>query len=91
MAYDELKQRLDGRAEREYLQLLKLAAEEGEDLVAEILRGMVERGAAIRSERVRDMIVERRNERLPRIPQIEIKIAPLAIYDLLLSGQEVSA
>jgi hypothetical protein len=52
---------------------------------------MVERGEAIRSERVREMIVERRNERLPRIPQIEIKIAPLAIYDLLLSGQEVSA
>jgi len=38
MAYDELKQRLDGRAEREYLQLLKLATEESEDMVAEILR-----------------------------------------------------
>jgi hypothetical protein len=37
------------------------------------------------------MIVERRNERLPRIPKIEINTAPLAIYDLLLSGQEVAA
>jgi hypothetical protein len=82
---------LDGRAEREYLQLLKLAAEESEDLVAEILRGMVERGEAIRAEQVREMIVERRNERLPRIPQIEINMTPLAIYDLLLSGQEVAA
>jgi hypothetical protein len=91
VAYDELKQRLDGRAEREYLQLLKLAAEESEDLVAEILRGMVERGEAIRPEQVREMIVERRNERLPRIPKIEINTAPLAIYDLLLSGQEVAA
>ena len=89
VAYDELKQRLDGRAEREYLQLLKLAAEESEDLVAEILRGMVERGEAIRPERVREMIVERRNERLPRIPKIEINTAPLQIYDLLLSEQEV--
>jgi hypothetical protein len=91
LAYDELKQRSDGRAEREYLQLLKLAAEESEDLVAEILRGMVGRGEAIRPERVREMIVERRNEKLPRIPKIEINMAPLAIYDLLLSGQEVAA
>jgi ribosomal protein S21 len=91
VAYDELKQRLDGRAEREYLQLLKLAAEESEELVAEILRGMVERGEVIRPERVREMIVERRNERLPRIPKIEINRAPLASYDLLLSEQEVAA
>jgi hypothetical protein len=91
VAYDELKQRLDGRAEREYLQLLKLAAEESEELVAEILRGMVERGEVIRPERVREMIVERRNERLPRIPKIEINMAPLASYDLLLSEQEVAA
>jgi ribosomal protein S21 len=91
VAYDELKQRLDGKAEREYLQLLKLAAEESEELVAEILRGMVERGEAIRPERVREMIVERRNEGLPRLPKIEINMTPLASYDLLLSGQEVAA
>lgn len=91
VAYDELKQRLDGRAEREYLQLLKLAAEESEELVAEILRGMVDRGEEVRPERVREMIVERRNERLPRIPKIEINMAPLASYDLLLSEQEVAA
>jgi ribosomal protein S21 len=91
VAYDELKQQLDGKAEREYLQLLKLAAEESEELVAETLRGMVERGEAIRSERVREMIVGRRNERLPRIPKIEINLAPLASYDQLLSGQEVAA
>lgn len=91
VAYDELKQRLDGRAEREYLQLLKLAAEESEDLVAEILRGMVERGEAIRPERVREMIAGRRSERLPRIPKIEIHLTPLASYDLLLGGEEAPA
>jgi ribosomal protein S21 len=91
VAYDELKQRLDGKAEREYLQLLKLAAEESEELVAEILRGMVDRGEAVRPERVREMIVERRNEGLPRLPKIEINMTPLASYDLLLSGQEVAA
>lgn len=91
VAYDELKQQLDGRAEREYLQLLKLAAEESEELVAETLRGMVERGEAIRSERVREMIAGRRHERLPRIPKIEINLAPLASYDQLLGGQEVAA
>lgn len=91
VAYDELKQRLDGRAEREYLQLLKLAAEESEELVAEILRGMVEGGEAIRPERVREMIVERRSERLPRIPRIEINLTPLASYDLLLGTEEVAA
>lgn len=91
VAYDELKQRLDGKAEREYLQLLKLAAEESEELVAEILRGMVDRGEAVRPERVREMIVERRNEGLPRLPKIEINMTPLASYDMLLSGQEVAA
>lgn len=91
VAYDELKQQLDGKAEREYLQLLKLAAEESEELVAETLRGMVERGEAIRSERVREMIAGRRNERLPRIPKIEIDLAPLQSYDQLLGGQEVAA
>lgn len=91
VAYDEMKQRLDGRAEREYLQLLRLAAEESEDQVAEILRGMVERGESIRSERVREMIVGYRSERLPRIPRIEIDLAPLWSYDLLLGGEEVAA
>jgi ribosomal protein S21 len=91
VAYDEMKQRLDGRAEREYLQLLKLAAEESEEQVAEILRGMVERGEAIRPERVREMIVGYRSERLPRIPRIEIDLAPLWSYDLLLGGEEVAA
>ena len=91
VAYDELKQRLDGKAEREYLQLLKLAAEESEELVAEILREMVEHGEAVRPERVREMIVERRNEGLPRFPKIEINMTPLQSYDLLLSGQEVAA
>jgi ribosomal protein S21 len=91
VAYDEMKQRLDGRAEREYLQLLRLAAEESEEQVAEILRGMVERGEAIRPERVREMIVGSRSERLPRIPRIEIELAPLSIYDLLLGREEVAA
>jgi ribosomal protein S21 len=91
VAYDEMRQRLDGRAEREYLQLLKLAAEESEDQVADILRGMVEHGEAIRSERVREMIVGYRSERMPRIPRIEIDLAPLSSYDLLLGGEEVAA
>lgn len=82
---------MDGRAEREYLQLLKLAAEESEEQVAEILRGMVERGESIRPERVREMIVGYRSERLPRIPRIEIDLAPLSIYDLLLGREEVAA
>jgi len=71
--------------------LLKLAAEESEELVAETLRAMVERGEAIRSERVREMIAGRRNERLPRIPKIEIDLAPLSSYDRLLGGEEVAA
>jgi hypothetical protein len=68
-----------------------VAAEESEDQVAEILRGMVERGEAIRPERVREMIVGYRSERLPRIPRIEIDLAPLSSYDLLIGGQEVTA
>ena len=47
--------------------------------------------AGFRSERVREMIVEYRSERLPRIPRIEIDLAPLWSYDLLLGGEEVAA
>jgi hypothetical protein len=90
VAYDELKQRLDGRAEREYLQLLKLAAEESEERVAEALRELVGRGEQIGLERVREVVGERRNESLPRIPRIEINAMPLQRYDLLLGGEEAS-
>ena len=90
VAYDELKQRLDGRAEREYLQLLKLAAEESEERVAEALRELVGRGEQIGLERVREVVGERRNESLPRIPRIEINAMPLQRYELLLGGEEAS-
>jgi hypothetical protein len=41
------------QAEREYLQLLKLAATESEDLLAAVLRELIYGGAAFNSEQVR--------------------------------------
>jgi hypothetical protein len=90
LAYDELQSSAPERAGRDYLQLLKLAADESEDRVAEALRVMVERGEAINLERVREML-SAGHERSDGLPQVIIRATPLASYDELLSSEEVAA
>lgn len=91
VAYDELRERLTGQADREYLKLLKLAADEGEERVAGILREMIGRGEAIGIERVRELVGEQREQSAPSVPRIEINAASLASYDQLIGVKEVMA
>lgn len=89
VAYDELRERLTGKADREYLKLLKLAADEGEERVAGILREMIGCGEAIVIERVRELVGEQREQSAPGVPRIEINAASLASYDQLIGVKEV--
>jgi len=84
VAYDELQRQQPGQAEREYLQLLKLAAEESEELVAAVLRALIDGGAALNSERVRAELRTRVDQ--PQRSVLTVKIAAVALqsYDQLL-------
>jgi ribosomal protein S21 len=91
VAYDELQERKGGNGDREYLELLQLATEVSEERVAETLRELVERGEEISSTRVRALVAVRGSEALPGLPELAIEPVSLAIYDQLLSGEEVAA
>ena len=90
LAYDELQSSVPGRADRDYLQMLKLAADESEDRVAEALNGMIKRGEAISLARVREL-VSAASEFTGSLPPVVIEATPLASYDQLLDGEEVAA
>ena len=89
VAYDELRERRSASADRDYVQLLKLAADEGEDRVSEVLRAMVEVGDPITLEKVHKRINEGGGD--SGIPTIQVGPVSLAAYDLLLEGEEVAA
>ena len=90
VAYDELQRQQPAQAEREYLQLLKLAAEESEEGVAEVLRLLIDGGEAVNSDRVQEELRARVEQ--PR-SALTVMIEPVALqsYDRLLAVGEVAA
>lgn len=83
MAYDALEQTVPGQAVKEYLKILKLAAEEGETAVDEALRELLERkaNAVVTVESVGGVL-----QRLDTIrPATVVEVAPvnLASFDEL--------
>lgn len=90
LAYDELRTSTPERADREYLGMLKLAADESEDRVAEALNGIIKRGETISLARVREL-VSAASESSGGLPQVIIDATPLASYDQLLEDEEVAA
>src|SRR5262245_51565629 len=91
LAYDELQLSIPERADRDYLQMLKLAAEESEERVAEALKRIIERGEAISLERVRELVSAGSENSPGGLPQVVINRTPLESYDALLGEQEVAA
>lgn len=91
VAYDELRQSQPGQAEREYLQLLQLAATESEEQVATVLRQLVDEGAAVSSARVRELVQARVGQPQSVWPAVMIEAVSLQGYDQLLSAPEVVA
>jgi len=85
-AWDELRRDCPATAERQYLSILKQAADRGEQRVEQALKHLIESGESIREESVRALLTEE------PIPAWEVSIPPLDVqsYDtLLISPWEV--
>jgi hypothetical protein len=88
MAYDLLKERMPNRCDRRYLEILELAAKEGEARVEDALRLLLV------SERGRQTITDReafeqflaRCEQAPAISDVAIPEVSLTSFDQLLSA-----
>jgi hypothetical protein len=89
VAYDELQRQQPAQAQREYIQLLKLAAEESEELVAAVLRALIDGGEPLSSSRVREEL-RARVEQPPQVLAVKIEAVALQSYDQLL-GQLLDA
>lgn len=85
MAYDALRGRhAPGRASKEYLQILHLAARESETVVDDALRLLIARGETLSHQAVETIV---RSGQQPAEP-LEITVAPvdLTAYDAILAG-----
>jgi hypothetical protein len=83
MAYDALQENRPARAAKEYLKILKLAAEEGETAVDEALRELLERKgeAAITVESIGEVL--RRLDTIRPVTVVEVAAVNLASFDEL--------
>ena len=87
MAYDDLKERHPARADREYLQILLLAAKETEAEVDEALRTLINEEKAVNLESVKTQLVSLAEPFSAR--EVKIDAVNLFAYDTLLEFQEV--
>lgn len=83
MAYDALRETAPGRSSKEYLQILKLAAEQGEVQVDEALRELLERraDAVITVESISEVLAKLNT--IPPVTMVEVEPVDLAIFDQL--------
>jgi len=89
MAYDALQQTASSQAAKEYLKILRLAAEEGETPVDEALRELLERKteATITAAAVGELL--KRLDTLPPVTVVEVAAVDLATFDQLCTGMAV--
>jgi hypothetical protein len=88
MAYDALIQSRPARGHKEYLQILYLAARENETAVDEALRSLIDQGEPIDAETVKALV--KSGQQVPPATDVAIAPADLAVYDQLLTGEEVA-
>ena len=83
MAYDALQETAPGQAVKEYLKVLKLAAEEGETPVDEALRELLQGKpeAAIGAESVGEVL--RRLDTITPVTVVEVAAVDLSSFDEL--------
>jgi hypothetical protein len=86
IAYDLLKANMPQRASREYLEILYLAAQEGESRVEVILRRRIAGDAPIRAENLATELTSASRAQLAT--EIEVPAVDLAGYDTLLVEKE---
>jgi hypothetical protein len=89
MAYDALRETAPKNAIKEYLKILKLAAEEGETSVEEALRGLLEgkAEAAITAASITELL--RRLETIPPVTVVEVLSVDLTSFDQLCGSMAV--
>lgn len=89
MAYDGLKEQAPGQAVKEYLKILKLAAEEGEVQVDEVLRETLERNGegSIDAGRIESTLA--RVDTISPVTMVEVAPVDLTIFDDLCADTEV--
>jgi hypothetical protein len=87
MAYDALRETAPGRASREYLQILELAARENESMVDNALRALLEEGHTITAQGVRDWIGC--HETVQPVKEVYVEMADLMSFDVLFDHKEV--
>jgi hypothetical protein len=91
MAYDVLRERLGPRrGAKEYLELLALAAGSGEAKVEAAVRLLLNNEPERITAATVKLLIEATALR-PLIPNVEVDPVPLAVFDELLSGNEVAA
>lgn len=84
VAYDLLCEHYASTADRQYVKLLQLAAEESEERVEAAVRQMVERGELVTYQRVRELVAAP-DQRAPLTTHlVEVCGVELASYDALL-------
>ncbi len=84
MAFDILQRRKPGKANKEYLGILYLAARENEQRVDRILLYLIENEEEISKKKVEELLGEEANEN--NIQQIKIEAVNLSRYDNLLEN-----
>ena len=90
MAYDELKRHhAVTKASKEYLLILKLAAQESESAVDDALRFLFDRNRPVAAATVEKLVLSGQKP----VPVTDVRISAVALhaYDCLLSGAEVTA
>src|ERR1035441_1707724 len=83
MVYDVLKERIPSRSSKEYLRILKLAAEAGEVQVDAVLRALLEgqAEAVITVESIGELLAQL--DRIPPVTMVEVAPVDLAGFDQL--------
>jgi len=88
MAFDALHEVAPARANKRYLEILELAAKEGEARVDEALRALLEEGEIGEGKLHAEVILELLNQdaRIPPATQVEVAEVTLSSFDELLGG-----
>jgi hypothetical protein len=89
MAYDALKETTPSRSSKEYLKILKLAAERGEVHVDEVLRALLEGDAevVITAEAISELLAKL--DAIPPVTMVEVAMVDLASFDQLFTEMGV--
>jgi len=88
IAYDQMRRHRPEIADKEYLEILYLAARENESGVAQALRELIDTGNTITAEEVRARLAIMSPEQ--RIPVIREPHVDLGAYDVFLTGKEAA-